>query len=82
MAQRRNALADCPAQQDIEDSRSVAKHLKLDYEIVNLVNQYRDKVVQLPSGGISQRTDAKPRHHVQPRNEIWTLSRLCFRTRI
>jgi tRNA-specific 2-thiouridylase len=39
-------LADCPAQQDIEDSRSVAKHLKLDYEIVNLVNQYREKVVQ------------------------------------
>lgn len=38
-------LADCPAQQDIEDSRAVAQHLKLDYEIVNLVNEYREKVV-------------------------------------
>lgn len=38
-------LADCPAQQDIEDSRAVAKHLNLDYSIVNLVNQYREKVV-------------------------------------
>jgi len=38
-------LADCPAQQDIDDSRSVARHLNLDYEIVNLVNEYRQKVV-------------------------------------
>jgi len=39
-------LADCPAQQDIEDSRAVAAHLGLDYEIVNLVNEYREHVVQ------------------------------------
>jgi len=38
-------LADCPAQQDIEDSRAVAAHLGIDYEIVNLVNEYRDHVV-------------------------------------
>ena len=38
-------LADCPAQQDIEDSRAVAAQLNLDYEIVNLVNEYREKVV-------------------------------------
>lgn len=38
-------LADCPAQQDIEDSRAVAAHLGIDYEIVNLVNEYRDYVV-------------------------------------
>jgi len=39
-------LADCPAQQDIEDSRAVAAHLSIDYEIVNLVNEYREHVVQ------------------------------------
>lgn len=39
-------LADCPAQQDIEDSRAVAKHLNIDYEIVNFVNEYREHVVQ------------------------------------
>jgi tRNA-specific 2-thiouridylase len=38
-------LADCPAQQDIEDSRAVAAHLGVDYEIVNLVNEYREHVV-------------------------------------
>ena len=38
-------LADCPAQQDIEDSRAVAEHLGIDYEIVNLVNEYREHVV-------------------------------------
>lgn len=38
-------LADCPAQQDIEDSRAVAAHLKIDYRIVNLVNEYREQVV-------------------------------------
>ncbi|TVP80646.1 MAG: tRNA 2-thiouridine(34) synthase MnmA [Puniceicoccaceae bacterium] len=38
-------LADCPAQQDIEDSRAVAAHLGIDYEIVNLVNEYRERVV-------------------------------------
>ena len=38
-------LADCPAQQDIEDSRAVATHLVIDYEIVNLVNEYREHVV-------------------------------------
>ena len=38
-------LADCPAQQDIEDSRAVAAHLGIDYEIVNFVNEYREHVV-------------------------------------
>lgn len=38
-------LADCPAQQDIEDSRAVAAHLGIDYQIVNLVNEYREHVV-------------------------------------
>ena len=38
-------LADCPAQQDIEDSRAVAAHLGIDYEVVNLVNEYREHVV-------------------------------------
>jgi tRNA-specific 2-thiouridylase len=38
-------LADCPAQQDIEDSRAVAMHLGINYEIINLVNEYRKHVV-------------------------------------
>ena len=38
-------LGDCPAKQDIKDARSVAKHLGIDFEIVNLVNEYREHVV-------------------------------------
>lgn len=38
-------LGDCPAQQDIEDARAVAKHLGIDFEVVNLVNEYRQHVV-------------------------------------
>ena len=38
-------FADCPAQQDIEDSRAVAAHIGIDYSIVNLVNEYREHVV-------------------------------------
>ena len=38
-------LADCPAQQDIEDSRAVAAQLQIEYRIVNLVNEYREQVV-------------------------------------
>ncbi len=38
-------LADCPAQQDIEDARAVAEHLAIDFQIVNLVNEYREHVV-------------------------------------
>lgn len=38
-------LGDCPAQQDIEDARAVAKHLEIDFEIVNLVNEYSEHVV-------------------------------------
>ena len=38
-------LGDCPAQQDIKDARAVAKHLEIDFEIVNLVNEYREHVV-------------------------------------
>ena len=38
-------LADCPAQQDIEDSRAVAEHLGIPHRIVNLVNEYSEHVV-------------------------------------
>ncbi len=38
-------LGDCPAQKDIEDARAVAKHLGIDFEVVNLVNEYREHVV-------------------------------------
>ncbi len=38
-------FADCPAQQDIEDATAVAAHLDIPFRIVNLVNDYRERVV-------------------------------------
>lgn len=40
-----NVLGDCPWQQDIEDGRAVAKHLGLDFEVVNFMRDYRERVV-------------------------------------
>ncbi|MFO8027176.1 MAG: tRNA 2-thiouridine(34) synthase MnmA [Opitutales bacterium] len=53
-------LADCPAQQDIEDSRAVAAHLGIDYQIVNLVNEYREHVVDYLVEGYKQGITPNP----------------------
>jgi len=53
-------LADCPAQQDIEDSRAVAEHLGIDYEIVNLVNEYREHVVDYLVAGYKEGITPNP----------------------
>jgi tRNA-specific 2-thiouridylase len=53
-------LADCPAQQDIEDSRAVAAHLGIDYEIVNLVNEYREHVVSYLVDGYNRGLTPNP----------------------
>lgn len=53
-------LADCPAQQDIEDSRAVAEHLGIDYEIVNLVNEYRERVVDYLVSGYKEGITPNP----------------------
>ncbi len=38
-------LGECPAGQDIDDARSAADHLGIPFRIVNLVREYREKVV-------------------------------------
>lgn len=35
----------CPAQQDIDDGSAVAKQLGIDYEVINLIDEYRSHVV-------------------------------------
>ncbi len=36
----------CPWQQDIEDARAVAKRLGIEFRVVNLIQDYRDRVVR------------------------------------
>jgi tRNA-uridine 2-sulfurtransferase len=41
-----NIVGDCPWQQDIEDARSVAEALEIPFRVVNLMREYRAKVVE------------------------------------
>jgi tRNA-specific 2-thiouridylase len=40
-----NIIGHCPWQQDIEDARAVADRLGISFRIVNLMDQYRERVV-------------------------------------
>jgi tRNA-specific 2-thiouridylase len=40
-----NILGDCPWQQDILDARATADCLGIDFEVVNLMDAYREKIV-------------------------------------
>ena len=39
-------IGDCPWQQDIEDARAVAEHLGIEFRVVNLMDEYRERVVK------------------------------------
>jgi tRNA-specific 2-thiouridylase len=41
-----NIVGDCPWQQDIEDARAVAEALQIPFRVVNLMREYRAKVVE------------------------------------
>ena len=39
-------IGDCPWEQDIADARAVAAHLGIGFEVVNLMREYRSRVVE------------------------------------
>jgi tRNA-specific 2-thiouridylase len=41
-----NILGDCPWQQDIEDARAVSDKLGIEFRVVNLMTDYRERVVK------------------------------------
>jgi tRNA-uridine 2-sulfurtransferase len=41
-----NIIGDCPWQQDIEDARAVAEALRIPFRVVNLMSEYRSRVVE------------------------------------
>jgi tRNA-uridine 2-sulfurtransferase len=41
-----NILGDCPWQQDIEDARAVSEKLGIEFRVVNLMQDYRERVVR------------------------------------
>ena len=40
-----NVIGDCPWEQDIVDARAVADHLGIHFQVVNLMHDYRERVV-------------------------------------
>lgn len=40
-----NIVGHCPWQQDIEDARAVADHIGIEFRVVNLMQEYRERVV-------------------------------------
>ena len=41
-----NLIGNCPWQQDIEDARAVAEYLRIPFRVVNLMREYRARVVE------------------------------------
>jgi tRNA-specific 2-thiouridylase len=40
-----NVIGHCPWMQDIEDARAVCEHLDIEFQVVNLMQDYRERVV-------------------------------------
>ena len=52
---------DCPWEQDVEDAHAVAKHLGIEFRVVDLVDHYRERIVDLSPDGVSGRDYPEPR---------------------
>lgn len=55
-----NVLGDCPWQQDIVDARAVADHLGIPFKVVNLMESYRQRVVDYLLAGYQEGVTPNP----------------------
>ena len=55
-----NVIGDCPWQQDIEDARGVAEQLGIEFRVVNLMHEYREKIVQYLLDGYAEGLTPNP----------------------
>jgi tRNA-uridine 2-sulfurtransferase len=55
-----NILGDCPWEQDIADARRVAEQLGVPFRVVNLMEEYRDKVVSYLLDGYTRGLTPNP----------------------
>ncbi|MGF1484512.1 MAG: tRNA 2-thiouridine(34) synthase MnmA [Opitutales bacterium] len=53
-------FADCPWEQDIADAEAVARHLGIDFEVINLIRDYRERVVEYMVQGYQRGTTPNP----------------------
>ena len=55
-----NIIGHCPWQEDIEDARAVADKLGIEFRVVNLMKEYREKVVKYLLEGYTQGMTPNP----------------------
>ncbi len=55
-----NIVGDCPWQQDIADARSVADRIGIEFHVVNLMRDYRERVVNYLLDGYSRGLTPNP----------------------
>lgn len=55
-----NVIGECPWQQDIEDARGVAEQLGIEFRVVNLMQEYRERIVQYLLDGYAQGLTPNP----------------------
>ena len=55
-----NIVGDCPWQRDIEDARAAAEHLGIEFRVVNLMRDYREKIVDYLLDGYSRGLTPNP----------------------
>ncbi len=55
-----NIIGHCPWQQDIEDARSVADRLGIEFSVVNMMQEYRETVVKYLLEGYTQGVTPNP----------------------
>ena len=55
-----NVVGDCPWQQDIEDARAVAEHIGIEFRVVNLMREYRERIVDYLLDGYARGLTPNP----------------------
>lgn len=55
-----NIFGDCPWEEDIQDARSVADKLGLEFRIVNLIEEYRERIVNYMLAGYQEGITPNP----------------------
>ncbi len=55
-----NVVGDCPWQRDIADARAVAEHLGIEFHVVNLMRDYRSKIVEYLLDGYARGLTPNP----------------------
>src|ERR1044071_5050393 len=55
-----NVLGDCPWQRDIEDARASAEHIGIEFQVVNLMRDYRTRIVDYLLDGYARGLTPNP----------------------